>query len=116
MRGPGEDCPCLHSRAPVYLASGAARARRLSQIAALLRNGLMAVGPALVHFALSQVLGLNLRFEIHDSDTSRLSLEMALRSSLICPSEGRSCGELTILIWEWATKRRDDKRWCWYIG
>lgn len=51
-------------------------ARRLSQIAALLRNGLMVVGPALVHFALSQVLGLNLRFEIHDSDMSRLSLKM----------------------------------------
>lgn len=36
----------------------------------------MVVGPALVHFALSQVLGLNLRFEIHDSDMSRLSLKM----------------------------------------
>lgn len=78
--------------------------------------GSVDLGPALVHFALSQVLGLNLRFEIHDSDMSHLSLKMALRSSLICSSEGRSWGELTILIWEWAIKRRDDKRWYWCIG
>lgn len=91
MRVPGEDCPCLHSRAPVYLASGAVRgdSPRLQQCCAT--GGSVELGPALAHFASFQVLCLRLRFEMHDSDMSRLSLRMAPRSSPIS-SEGRSCG------------------------